>query len=717
MEQDKIVKGYDPVIMARILSYTKPFKGAISLALLAMLIATTAELLGPVILQKAVDQDIVVRYYRADQREVGTSSAYQRLEELSDSPAFLPSLFGSTIPPDFGPYHFFTAGRVEKLSSEDRQLLFETGILDRNEWYLTWVEVDAPQDGTAAATLAQLRSQVPELLVHSEEKSWIALPAQRLDELQGELLSYLRSQDLKGLADKSLIYLILLTGMLLFSFLQVYLMAYSGQGVMRDLRASLYSHVVKQDLGHLGNIPVGTLVTRVTNDVETINELFTSVATGLLKDIATMIGVIIILFFLDTKLALITSLSLPPVFILTIFFRKLARDAYRRVRMWTSRVNAFLSEHISGMDVVQSFRREEESCRRFKKRNGELLSASLAEMYVFATFRPLISLLTSVSIGTVLYFGGRMILDSAVSLGVLIAFVNLMQMFYRPVMNFTENFTILQSAMAGGERIFQLLDENYTIEDGGTTALPEPLQGKIEFKDVCFSYKPGEPVLRNLSFTIEPGESIAIVGYTGAGKTTIASLLTRLWDIESGSILLDGRDIREYPLQELRSAVVPVQQDVFLFADTIRENIALGKELFDEEIASAARTVQAAGFIETLPKGYDTVLTERGTNFSTGQRQLISFSRVVAQDPRVIILDEATGSIDTETEKLIQQAMTTLMQGRTSIVIAHRLSTIQHADRILVLSGGKLVESGNHEALLKKEGIYANLYRLQYRVQ
>lgn len=732
MEQDKIVKGYDPVIMARLLSFTKPFKGPIALALLAMLFATVAELLGPVILQKAVDQDIVIRYHRTDRSilsgadaDAGQArealAAFEHLTALKEEPAVpvLPrlSLFNAPDVPDFGDSRFYHAGEVEKLSGKDREVLFASGILDSREWYVTALSADEaalPEMMQGAA----MQQATPEMLsrIDGDGQMWIALPVEQLERLDPEQRQLLRNRDLGRLGDKTLVYLLLLVGMLLFSFLQVYLMAYSGQGVMRNLRNSLYSHVVKQNLGHLGNTPVGTLVTRVTNDVETINELFTSVATGLLKDIATMIGVIAILFVLDTKLALITCASLPPVAILTIFFRKQARDAYRRVRMWTSRVNAFLAEHISGMDVVQAFRREEESCRRFRKRNGELLSASLAEMYVFATFRPLISLLTSVSIGTVLYFGGALVLESAVSLGVLIAFVNLMQMFYRPVMNFTENFTILQSAMAGGERIFQLLDEDHTISDQGKEVLPEPLRGRIEFRNVHFSYKKDEPVIRDLSFTIEPGETIAIVGYTGAGKTTIASLLTRLWDIESGEILLDGRDIRSYPLRDLRSAVVPVQQDVFLFADSVRENITLGRELEDRAVRNAAETVQAAGFIENLPEQYETVLTERGANLSTGQRQLISFSRVVAQDPRVIILDEATGSIDTETEKLIQKAMTNLMEGRTSIVIAHRLSTIQHAHRILVLSGGRLVESGSHEELLQQEGVYANLYKLQYRV-
>lgn len=701
MEQDKIVKGYDPVIMRRLFSFARPYRGAILLALAAMFLSALAELLGPVILQRAIDQDIIARYYRIDTSAEGGLEALRDMEEGRR----LPPLFSRPEPPLFGGYRFVPSGDVEKLSATAREQLFDRGVADRREWYLSG---SLEEPGAVAASLPREAGALV-------SGGWIAVPADTLELLDRETAAALRVDDLRRLAGRSGVYLGLLVAMLLFSFLQVYLMAYSGQGVMKGLREKLYRHVTAQNLGYLGNVPVGTLVTRVTNDVETINELFTSVATGLLRDFATMGGVIAILFYLDPRLALITTASLPPVVLLTALFRNRARDAYRRVRLWTGRVNAFLSEHISGMDVVQVFRRERISAREFKAINEELLSASLSEMYVFATFRPLINLLTSISIGTVLYFGSAMVLESAISLGIMIAFVNLMQMFYRPVMNFTENFTVLQSAMAGGERIFQLLDRNETIPDEGKASLPDPVPGRIEFRSVRFSYKPDEPVIRDLSFTIEPGETIAIVGYTGAGKTTIANLLTRLWDIQGGAILLDGTDIKQYPLKDLRSTIVPVQQDVFLFAASIRENISLGKAIPDEEIRRAAETVQASGFIEALPDGYDTILTERGSNLSTGQRQLLAFARVVAQNPRVIVLDEATGSVDTETEKLIQEAMNRLTEKRTSIVIAHRLSTIQHADRILVLSGGRLVETGKHEELLGKEGVYANLYRLQYK--
>ena len=381
--------------------------------------------------------------------------------------------------------------------------------------------------------------------------------------------------------------------------------------------------------------------------------------------------------------------------------------------MWVSRVNAFLSEHLSGMSIVQLFVREGRARQQFGERNDELMKAHLGEMYVFATFRPLIDLFSSISIAVIVYFGANLLLSGVVSLGVLIAFVNLIRRFYQPVMQISEQFTVVQSAMAGSERVFEMLDHTDRIPDKGTR--DSDVTGRLEFDHVWFAYKEGEPVIRDLTVTIEPGETVAIVGYTGAGKTTIANLLTRLWDIERGSIKLDGVDIRDYPLDRLRTLVQPIQQDVFLFSDTIRNNIALGLPLSDEHIQEVSKMVQADVFIERLPARYNTRLTEGATSISTGERQLLSFARILAHDPRIIIMDEATSNIDTETERLIQTAVDTLMENRTALVIAHRLSTIRHADRILVLSTGELVEQGTHDELIAQGGIYYNLYRLQYQ--
>ncbi len=520
--------------------------------------------------------------------------------------------------------------------------------------------------------------------------------------------------DPAALTAKGVLYFFLLLAVLLFSFVQVYLLAFTGQMVMKDIRVSLYNHIIRQSLNFMSKTPVGSLVSRVTNDVETLNEFFTSVAASVLKDFSLIIGVLVTIFFLNTRLALITALSLPPVFIAAAVFRAKARNAYRRVRSSVARVNAFLSEHIMGMEIIQMFGREESTGKAFGKENEVLLRAQLLELYVFAFFRPLMNLFTSVTVGVVIYFGSSRVQEGDLSLGVLIAFLSLVQKFYRPVLDFAEKFTILQSAMAGGERVFSLMEESEIIEDTGKGKSWEPGRGKIEFKNVSFSYKQREPVLKNLSFTVYPGETAAIAGYTGAGKTTIANLLTRMWEIDEGEICIDGVNIQDIPLEDLRKGVIPVQQDVFLFAESIEENVRAGLDLTEEQTAQAARAAQAAGFIEKLPGKYRFDLSENAANISTGQRQLLSFARVLARNPAIIILDEATGSIDTETEKNIQKAVERLTENRTSLVIAHRLSTIRHADRILVLGSGRVQEEGTHEELLSKKGLYYNLYKLQY---
>jgi ATP-binding cassette subfamily B protein len=459
---------------------------------------------------------------------------------------------------------------------------------------------------------------------------------------------------------------------------------------------------------------VGRLVTRLTGDVETINEFFSSVLVSFLKDITVMIGVLITLFLLSPRLALAALVTMPPVLAITAVSRVKARDAFRRQRTASSRLNSYLSERLSGVQVVQLFQAEKRSQSEFSERNIELLKAKLGEMYVFATFRPVVEWFSTLTTAVIIVVGAMMILDLSISLGVLIAFINLIGMFYSPVMDIAEKYTLLQSAMAGGERVFQLLDTDEKISDNGTHGVEGMVRGHIEFRDVHFSYNKGEEVLKGLNFSVNPGEMAAIVGYTGAGKTTITNVMARLWDVQSGEILLDGIHIEDIPLEEIRRSCLPVLQDVFLFSGTVSDNIRLGLPLSDAEVEEAAKAVYAHEFISRLPEGYNTVLSEGAANISSGQRQLISFARVIAHNPAIVILDEATSSIDTETERLIQLGMQRVLAGRTSIVIAHRLSTIRHADRILVLSSGRLVEQGKHDELIAKNGLYAGLYRLQY---
>ncbi|MBI9107290.1 MAG: ABC transporter ATP-binding protein [Spirochaetales bacterium] len=553
------------------------------------------------------------------------------------------------------------------------------------------------------ASLAELL--VPVLIQHSVDSNILGTPP-----------------NIAGLGTDCLILLTLLFLGLGASFFQIYLMSAAGLGIMKTLRIQLLEHTLGQSLSYLGGRPVGSLVTRITNDVETISEFFSSVVMTLIKNFFVMAGVLGVLFYLDKRLALITILTLPPAIIITLLFRVRAGDAYRRVRKGVSAINAFLSEHISGIKVIQVFAREKRTMAEFVENNNKLLSSNLSEMYVFAVFRPLIAMSSTISLALIIYFGAGLNQAGVLSLGVLIAYLDLIRKFYHPLQQLSEQFSIMQSAMAGGERVFELLETEDRISEYSRDRpagvdfclIAEGRQPAVEFADVHFAYKEGEPVLKGVSFSVAEGETLAIVGYTGAGKSTIANLAARFYDADSGCIRIAGRDIRELPLKTLRRTVQAVQQDVFLFSGTIRENICLGRNFTEEELSAAADTARLSPVLEKLEDGLDYHLSEGGTNLSGGQRQLIAFARVIAHDPAMLILDEATASIDTETEKLIQTGLGNLLKGRTAIVIAHRLSTISDADRILVLSSGRVAESGSHSELMAADGLYSSLYNLQF---
>ncbi|QEN09864.1 ABC transporter ATP-binding protein [Oceanispirochaeta crateris] len=679
-------KEIDSRIIKKLMRFTKKYRHWFIMAMAALILSTVAELMLPIILQQSIDKNIIARWTWLD-------SSIENSEELIRNHDVFKSEDGR---------YFILESELKSLSSSQRTQFQEEGMLALESWYVFPKENIPKQQFESTIAFVPLDSEMT-AIPHSQLKT--------LD--QGDYRS-IRAFDIHILKKRAWQYFFLLSMILLFTFLQIFSMSWTSQGVMKDIRTTMLSHVMKQSLSYLGETPIGSLVSRITSDVETINEFFTSVTISILKDLAIMAGVLITLFFLNPILAVITLCTVPPVLVATFIFRKMARGAFRRQRHWISRVNGFLSEHVSGMEVIQIFGREKETRHQFGNDNEELLKASMSEMYVFAVFRPLIDLFTSLSLGIVIYTGANMLNHHILSLGILIAFIDLIQKFYRPVMDMSEKFSIMQSAMAGGERIFAMLENKNVIPDDGSIIPEGRLKGKIEFKDVCFSYRKGEPVIKNLSFTAEPGETIAIVGYTGSGKTTIASLATRLWDVDSGQILMDDIPLTDYSLPWLRRSIQSVQQDVFLFSGTIRDNILLGSPIEDAQLQKAAEMVQADQFIKKLENAYDTELQERGKNLSGGQKQLLSFARAVAHNPAVLILDEATANIDTETEKLIQKAMDNLLIGRTSLVIAHRISTIMRADRILVLTEGQLAESGTHEELLAKEGLYYKLYNYQY---
>jgi ATP-binding cassette, subfamily B, multidrug efflux pump len=515
------------------------------------------------------------------------------------------------------------------------------------------------------------------------------------------------------------LYLATLAGDFVVEYGGTLLTAYIGQRVMYDLRMQLFRHLQRLSIGYFDRHPVGRLMTRVTSDVETLNELFSSGVVTIFGDAFTLVAIMMMMLAIDVRLALVTFAVIPLVWLTARVFRRQVRQAFGDIRVRLARLNAFLQERLSGMRVVQLFGREEDTARRFGVLNREHLDAHLRSITIYAVFFPAVEVLTAVAMALLLWYGGLRVLDSTLTVGVLAAFIQYTRRFFQPLQDLSEKFNLLQSAMASSERVFALLDEPVTVrEPDHPLHLPRPVRGEVRFEGVWFRYRPdGAWVLRDVSFTASPGQTIALVGHTGAGKTTIVNLLLRYYDPERGRITVDGIDIRELSTADLRSIIGFVQQDLFLFTGDILHNLTLDAPITPEAARQAARRVGADRFIERLPSAWHHELGERGRSLSVGERQLLSFARALALDPRILVLDEATSSVDAEAEALIQRAIAELMAGRTSLVVAHRLSTILHADEILVLHHGEIRERGSHGELLAQHGLYDRLYQLQLRGQ
>ncbi len=529
---------------------------------------------------------------------------------------------------------------------------------------------------------------------------------------------YIKAGDLSGLNRLVILYVAVLIGTFTIQYAQVFVTQYLGQRLMFDLRSQIFKHLQRLSLRFFDKNPVGRLMTRVTSDVEALNQMFSQGVVNIFGDIFLLAGIVIVMLSMNLELALWTFSVIPILFIITSVFKRKVRVQFRNVRKWLAEINSYLQENITGMNIVQIFNRERLNYNKFKDINQGHANAYVKMIFYYAIFYPAVELVGAVALAIVIWRGGLLKIEGIATYGALVAFIQYARMFFMPISDLSEKYNVLQGAMAASERIFKLLDTNPDIVNPVSQPQERRINGRIEFDHVWFAYNQDEYILKDITFKVEPGQSIAIVGHTGAGKTSLINLLGRQYDIQHGHLYIDGKDVKKWDLEALRSSISLVLQDVFLFSGSILENIRLHhREISKERVMEVCKQVNAHDFINELPKGYDTILNERGASLSMGQRQLLSFARALVFNPDILVLDEATANIDTETEIRIQQALKKMIRGRTSLVIAHRLSTIKNVDNILVFHKGRLHEMGTHQALLQKQGLYYQLYQLQYKDQ
>lgn len=533
--------------------------------------------------------------------------------------------------------------------------------------------------------------------------------------IQLTLDKYIVDNDRSGLLNMTLLMLVILLVQTLVQYFHTFYTNILGQSVIKDLRITVFDHISSLRLKYFDRTPIGQLITRTVSDLETIADIFSEGLIVIIGDILQVIAIIGVMLYTDWKLTLVVLIPMPFLMIASYVFKEAIKSAFQDVRTQVSNLNTFLQEHITGIKIIQYFARENQEMRKFKRINGKHRDAHIRSNWYYSIFFPVVEIISAISLGLLVWYGAESILSDKISPGVVVSFIMFINMLFRPIRELADKFNTLQMGMVGAERIFNVLDTDEKTENKGALK-PEALKGEIEFENVSFAYNDENWVLKDISFKVKPGETLALVGATGAGKSSIINILNRFYEINKGSVKIDGIDIRDYELSYLRSNIATVLQDVFLFSDSIANNINLSnKSITREQIIEAAREVGAEEFIQRLPGSFDYDVMERGATLSAGQAQLISFIRAMVYNPRILVLDEATASVDTETEELIQTAITKLMRGRTSIVIAHRLSTIQNANRIIVLDHGEIKETGTHQQLLKKEGWYKRLYDLQFK--
>ncbi|MEO0180149.1 MAG: ABC transporter ATP-binding protein [candidate division WOR-3 bacterium] len=672
---DDAPQAMDTRLMLRLTRYLKPYWPLLLLSLLFMGLLTLGELVPPLLTRIAVDRYIMPSWAIISENAPPDLLRGARLIPIPEG-GFMVNL--------------------PEIPQSQRRELEARGLLSSERY------IPVPPELSESL-------QKGDLIV-LKEGSFIAYS--RLKEYDRSLISRVRAGHLRGVGWIGLALFLILTLNLILNFGQVYTLQKVSQRGMADLRQDIFSKFLRSPVEFFSANPVGRLVTRATNDVESINEFFSSVLVYLIKDALLVIGIIVIMIRMNIRLTGAMMAIVPLLGVSTFLFRRYAREAYREVRKYLAQVNATLQESVSGISVIQAFVQEGRMTEKFRRINYDLYKAFIKQLYVFGTFRPLMDLSDAIAVAIILWYGGGEIIRGALSFGALVAFLSYIEMLFAPIRDLSEKYNIMQSAFAAGERIFKIMDG--PEEPSGGKIMPSDVKGQVRFEGVWFAYEGENWVLRDISFEALPGQTIAIVGPTGAGKTTIIKLLLRFHDPQRGRILIDGTDIRDIPLRELRSRMALVQQDIFVFSGTIEGNIRLRSDIPIEKVIESAKAVDADRFIERLDGGYKARVAERGSTLSQGQRQLLAFARALAFDPKILLLDEATANIDQETEEIIQRSLRKLLRGRTSFVVAHRLSTIREADKILVIQNGRLVEEGNHEELIQRKGFYYYLYSLQF---
>lgn len=700
-------KIYDRRLYSRMLHYLKPYLKWVIISFVVLMIISGAEVVLPLIQRTAIDNYIVSdKSIAIFDNETEYRSFYNRYRKLNF--------------PEYasGNQHYVIIGTKDrnKMDRNDLKNLEDKGILGKATVFLI---KDQP------ANIAVLNRYIPQLVDpaagSAKIEGWfrigdgkLAVPKTELNKLPRQERLAVRQEASHNLLILALIFLGIITLRLISSYFQTVTTTYFSQMAMADLRHDVFAHLQKMPTQYFDQNPVGRLVTRITNDVRAIDEMLASGVITIIQDFILIVTIVVLMLVLNWELALVSFIILPIVIWVISVYRSKTRVIYREVRKQLAALNATLAEHIAGQKIIQLFNQYFHKRQEFSDINHEYFNSSIRQLKLFAFFRPIIHVSSQVAVAIMIWYGGGQILRNAITIGLLMAFTQYIHKLFEPINDFAEKFNVLQGALAGAERIFDLMDmqpDDYREN----LSKKSKFEGEIEFDDVWLAYNPGEWVLKGISLKIKPGEKIALVGHTGSGKTSIVNLILGMYPYQKGRILIDGKELHQYSLPDLRSNVGIVQQDVFIFSGNIRENISLNNtQLSEEEIVQVAKYVNADKFISQLPAGYDEPVMERGATLSTGQRQLIAFARVLAYNPSIFILDEATSNIDTETEILIQDALEKLIEHRTSIIIAHRLSTIQHADRIVVLHKGEIVEEGSHFDLLEKKGLYYDLYRLQY---